>query len=52
MSEKKLIDYIHDIESILFDSPDQDSEKSIFDADEVKFIMFTQKILYNLIPSL
>jgi hypothetical protein len=51
LSEKKLIEYIHDIEGILFDSSDQDEDKSIFDVDEVKFIMFTQKILHNLLPS-
>lgn len=47
MSEKKLTEYIHDIETILFDSSSQDNEEdgSIFDADEVKFIMIAQKIL-------
>lgn len=48
LNEKQLIEYLHDIEQILFDS--NADEKSIFDKDEMEFFTFTQNLLNNLLP--
>ena len=51
LSEKKMIEYLHDIGVILFDSNDDDESVSIFDFDEERFFKFTQKTINNLMPS-
>jgi hypothetical protein len=51
LNEKSLIEYIHIVEGILFDEPDDD-ETDILGADESKAFEFTQKQIQNLIPEI